>query len=182
MWSDLLLWVSPTSVGTQTLQDLLVWMLTHMTEKARNSKWCRLSPVKSWVAWFSSHCRTRAVPSLAVPCSGFSQFPTISASDFHMGSWLCYFHFVAAEGAGLLPSIPASPSQWKKIPPAFRSKWQKPLSIKERPPRVCSTRLTQGHCGRGTRWRGQATHAHHDPPGAGNSMPLIEGIGFAFES
>lgn len=91
VWSDPRLWVSPTSVGTQTLQDLLVWKLPSMTEKARNSKRCRLSPVKSWVAWFSSHCRTCAVPSLAVPCSGFSQFPTISASDFHMGSCSAIF-------------------------------------------------------------------------------------------
>lgn len=67
-------------------------------------------------------CEITSRPVLCPRC-WCPRFPTISVSHFQTGSWLCCFDSVAVKVAGHLPSIPASQSQWKKIPSVLRSKW-----------------------------------------------------------
>lgn len=100
-----------------------------------------------------------------MPCSGFSQFPTISASPFQIGSQWLFFWFVASGVTGCLPSIPASLSQWKNRTPGFKTQVAAATLHPRKAPGLCSAKLIQGHCSRGTQWRGQASQAHHDPPG-----------------
>ena len=112
------LWVSPLLWAPRHCRVCFSERLA-MTEKARNSKRCRLLSCKITSSLMSIQWQTCPAPSLLVPCGGFLPFPTISAGHFQMGSWLCYFDFIAIEVVGHLPLIPASQSQWKKIPPVL---------------------------------------------------------------
>lgn len=118
-------------------------------------------PVKSPAGLMSIQWQTCPAPSLLGPCSGFPPFPTISAGHLQMGSWFCYFDFIAIEVVGHLSLHPSFSVPTEKDTISFMTPVAE-ATIHQRK----ATKCVQHQINARSLWpRGQAAHAHHDPPG-----------------